>query len=82
MNFEREYVDLAAAIVRQAVSDYSDAYYEMISTRAYSEVYNRAVCDLYLIEEFFLSSWCGVLTFGNGERVLAAVKRKCKRRRT
>lgn len=71
-------VALAAAIVRQAVADYVDAYYRMIETRPNSTARNKATCDLYLIERFFLSRWCGTLTFDNGEAVLAMAKRQCR----
>ena len=71
-------IALAAAIVRQAVQDYTDAYFHMMETRPNSAARNRAMCELYLIEQFFLSSWCGALTFDNGEAVLAMAKRRCK----
>ena len=71
-------INLAAAIVRQAVQDYNDAYFRMMETRPNSAARNKATCELYLIERFFFSRWCNVLTFDHGEAVLAMAKRRCK----
>lgn len=71
-------VALAAAIVHQAVEDYIGTYFRMMETRPNSVARNKATCELYLIERFFFSCWCNVLTFDHGEAVLAMAKRRCK----
>ena len=71
-------VALAAAIVHQAVEDYIDAYFRMMDTRPNSAARSKAMCELYIIERFFLSAWCGALTFDHGDAVLAMAKRQCR----
>ncbi len=69
------YERLAAAIVKQAVEDYHSAQERMGQARRGGAVYERERCEMYLLEKWFYSDWCGALTFGNGEKVLRCAKK-------
>ena len=69
------YERLAAAIVKQAAEDYHSAQERVRQAKRGGAVYERERCDMYLLEKWFYSDWCGALTFGNGERILRSVKK-------
>ena len=69
------YERLAAAIVKQAIQDYVELRYKQDELRFGSIPWERARCNTYLLEKWFLSDWCGMLTYGHGEILLDKIKR-------
>lgn len=68
---------LIAGIIYCAVQDYAKCYCDMRNFRS-GKRHEEAVCELYLIERFFESQWCDLLTNGNGEKILRLTKKAAK----
>lgn len=69
---------LIAGIIYCAVLDYIENYRRSLQFEPNSANRNKAVCEMYLIERFFLSRWCSVLTGDNGEKILRLTKNAAK----
>jgi len=66
---------LAAAIVQQAVADYHAKRSEIDVYRRGTPNWERARCELYIIESWFFSEWCDALTYGQGAEIVRQIKR-------
>lgn len=83
IDFDREtertaWERLIAGIVYCAVLDYIENYLRSLRFKPNSAKRNEAYCEMYLIEKFFLSRWCALLTNDNGERILELTKKYCE----
>lgn len=83
IDFEKEtertaWERLIAGIIYCAVLDYLENYRRSLRSKPNSRQRNKAVCEMYLIERFFLSRWCATLTGDNGEKILRLTKKAAK----
>ena len=69
------YLLLSAAIIRQAASDYHAIQQRIAEVRRGGAAWERERCELYLLEQWFESDYCGALTFGQNEKILRSVKK-------
>lgn len=66
---------LAVAIVKQAIDDWHAARLRVLGCRKGGVPWEKARCDMYIVETWFLGRWCGMLTFGHGEEILEKLKK-------